>query len=229
MAGQEPLKLNEIREQFLADHGQINRFEFERRSAGLLYDCLAVNDPSWIQARDTLRLANAAPLEEAQNLYRTLIGSCPKSASIIPPFYCDLGRWIVLGEHTILNMDCLILDEAPVVFGNHVLVGPRCSFYTASHPIDPQIRATGLETCAPIYIEDDVWIGGSCTIVGGVTIHAGSVIGAGSVVIDDIPAGVIAAGNPCRVIREISEEEKEICRSQYGQYLDAREKSADRD
>lgn len=98
------------------------------------------------------------------------------------------------------------------------MIGPRCSMYTATHPLDAQIRKTGVELALGITIEEDVWIGGSCVINGGVTIHKESVIGSGSVVTRDIPPGVLAAGNPCRVIRTISDEEKEHWKAMYKEY-----------
>ena len=117
-------------------------------------------------------------------------------------------------------MDCMILDEARVIFKDRCAIGPRCCFYTAIHPMDAKVRATGLEICKPIVIEEDVWMGGSCVVNGGVTIHAGSVIGSGSVVTHDIPPRVFAAGNPCRVIREIGEEEQKYWQDQYEEYQD---------
>ncbi|HJA88560.1 MAG TPA: sugar O-acetyltransferase, partial [Candidatus Parabacteroides intestinavium] len=106
------------------------------------------------------------------------------------------------------NMSCVILDEAPVKFGDNVFVAPNCGFYTAGHPLDAERRNQGLEYARPITVGDDVWIGAGVSVLPGVTIGQGAVIGAGSVVNKDIPAGVLAAGNPCRVIREITEEDK---------------------
>ena len=103
-----------------------------------------------------------------------------------------------------INFNCTILDAAPVVIGNDVLFGPNVHLYSATHPTDPAVRAEGLEYAKPINIQDNVWIGGSSVICPGVTVGSKSVIGAGSVVTKDIPPDVVAAGNPCKVIRQQS-------------------------
>ncbi len=193
--------------------------ERERRRNGLLYNCYRVGDDSYMKARKLLLEVNACRTSQDARVYlEQMLGKYPASAAIVPPFYCDLGPHIELGEHAFLNMDCMILDEARVIFKDRCAIGPRCCFYTAIHPMDAKIRATGLEICKPIVIEEDVWMGGSCVVNGGVTIHAGSVIGSGSVVTRDIPPHVFAAGNPCRVIREIGQEEQEYWQEQYEEY-----------
>ncbi|MEY8309276.1 sugar O-acetyltransferase [Erysipelotrichaceae bacterium 51-3] len=193
--------------------------ERERRRNGLLYDCYRVKDDSYMKARKLLLEVNACRTSEDARAYlQQMLGQYPDSAAIVPPFYCDLGPHIELGENTFLNMDCMILDEARVIFKDRCAIGPRCCFYTAIHPMDAKVRATGLEICKPIVIEEDVWMGGSCVVNGGVTIHAGSVIGSGSVVTHDIPPRVFAAGNPCRVIREIGEAEQKYWQDQYEEY-----------
>lgn len=198
----------------------IHHDEIERRASGLLYDVYNTGDPSWSKARRLLRKINlCATCDEARNLFESLLGKFPSSAAIVPPFYCDLGPQIELGENAFLNMDCLILDEAKVVIGDRTLIGPRCSFYTPVHPIDAKVRATGLEYARAIVIGKDVWMGGGCTINPGVTIGDESIIGSGSVVTRDIPSGVFAAGNPCRVIRVLGEEEKARSRKDYEEYL----------
>ena len=134
---------------------------------------------------------------------------CPNAAGFIrAPFYCDYGYNIHLGKNFYANHNCVILDCAKVTFGDHVMVGPNCGFYTACHPIDPQQRREGVEFARPITVGNDVWFGGSCTVLPGVTIGDGCVIGAGSVVTRDIPANTVAAGNPCRVLRSISEADR---------------------
>lgn len=193
--------------------------ERERRRNGLLYNCYRVGDDSYMKARKLLLEVNACRTSQDARVYlEQMLGKYPASAAIVPPFYCDLGPHIELGEHAFLNMDCMILDEARVIFKDRCAIGPRCCFYTAIHPMDAKVRATGLEICKPIVIEEDVWMGGSCVVNGGVTIHAGSVIGSGSVVTHDIPPHVFAAGNPCRVIREIGQEEQEYWQEQYEEY-----------
>ncbi|POY34966.1 maltose acetyltransferase [Solitalea longa] len=121
------------------------------------------------------------------------------------PFYCDYGYNIELGENFYSNHNLVILDCAPVVFGDNVFIGPNCGFYTAAHPLNVKERNEGLEYAKPITIGNNVWFGGTVTVLPGVTIGDNSVIGAGSVVTKDIPNNVIAVGNPCKVIKEIDD------------------------
>ena len=131
--------------------------------------------------------------EERMNLLRQLLGSTDGRFLIEPSFWCDYGYNIHLGKNFYANHNCVILD---------------CGFYTACHPIDPQQRREGVEFARPITVGNDVWFGGGCTVLPGVTIGDGCVIGAGSVVTRDIPANTVAAGNPCRVLRSISEADR---------------------
>ena len=126
---------------------------------------------------------------------------------IEPPFYCDLGFNITVGNNFFANFDCVILDCGPVTIGDDVWLGPKVQIYTPSHPIDPVARRKRIESAHPVVIGDNVWIGGGAIILPGVTIGENSVIGAGSVVTHDIPANVVAAGNPCRILREIPADE----------------------
>ena len=119
------------------------------------------------------------------------------------PFNCDYGYNIRIGENFYANVGCTILDVAPVTIGDNVMLAPNVNIYTAGHPLDAEIRNSGLEYAYPVNIGNNVWIGGNVTIVPGVTIGANTVIGAGSVVTKDIPANVVAVGNPCRVVRKI--------------------------
>ena len=125
-----------------------------------------------------------------------------------PPFYCEYGRHIRVGEQFYANSGCRIIDVAQVTIGDHVMFGPDVSLYTAGHPIHPAARQTGYEYGVPITIGSNVWIGGGSIVLPGIQIGDNAVIGAGSVVTKDIPAGVLAAGNPCRVIREITENDR---------------------
>ena len=118
-----------------------------------------------------------------------------------PPFYCDYGSNMHLGEKVYFN--CVVLDVAPVTIGARTFFGPNVQIYTATHPINYRERASGLEAGKPISIGEDVWVGGSVVICPGVSIGDRSVIGAGSVVTRDVPSEVFAAGNPCRVIRQL--------------------------
>ena len=141
--------------------------------------------------------------EQRADIIRQLFASIGKGIWIEPPFYCDYGSNITLGDYVFFNFNCVILDPATVVIGDGVLFGPNVQIYTASHPTSYLERRSGLEFARPIEIGSEVWVGGSAVISPGVMIGAQSVIGAGSVVTKDIPVGVFAAGNPCRVIREI--------------------------
>lgn len=149
------------------------------------------------------------PSQEAERreAMRRILGKTGEHFKIISPFFCDYGFNISIGENFFANTNLVILDEARVTFGDNVFVAPNCSFYTAGHPLDPIQRVRGLQYSLPITVGDNVWIGGNVCVMPGVTIGSNTVIGAGSVVADDIPEGVLAAGNPCRVIRHLSGDE----------------------
>ena len=123
------------------------------------------------------------------------------------PFWCDYGYNVEVGDNFFANHNCVILDGAKVRFGNNCFIAPNCSFYTAGHPISVTERNEGLEYAKPITVGNNVWIGGGVTVLPGVTIGNNVVIGAGSVVTKDIPDGVLAFGNPCKMHRELTEEE----------------------
>lgn len=143
--------------------------------------------------------------EERGRLLRELIPSQGIDTWVEPPFYCDYGSNIILGDKVFFNFNCVILDVAVVRIGSRVLFGPSVQLYAATHPLDADERRTGLELGKAIEIGDDAWLGGGAIVCPGVKIGDGSVIGAGSVVTKDIPAGVFAAGNPCIVIRRIAQ------------------------
>ncbi len=140
---------------------------------------------------------------ERARLLAEWIPDAEKGVYIEPPFFCDYGLFITLGERTYFNFNCVILDVARVTIGSDVLFGPAVQIYAATHPITAEERRTRLELGSPIAIGDEVWIGGGAVICPGVTIGARTVVGAGSVVTRDLPADVFAAGNPCRVIRSL--------------------------
>lgn len=137
-------------------------------------------------------------------LLAKIIGRIQGEAVVTPPFYCDYGFNIELRDHFYANHNCTILDGAKVIFGQYVFIGPNCVFATAGHPLDSEQRNRGLEFARPITVGDNVWFGAGVLVLPGVTIGSNSVIAAGSVVNRDIPSGVIAAGNPCRVLRKIT-------------------------
>lgn len=147
-------------------------------------------------------------IEERNELLRSLLGSVKGNFFIEPPFRCDYGCNIEIGENFYANYNLVILDCAKVTIGDNVLIGPNVGIYTAGHPLHFELRNEELEFASPITIEDNVWIGGNVVLNPGVTIGRNSVVGSGSVVTKDIPANVVAAGNPCRVIREITDADK---------------------
>lgn len=158
------------------------------------------------RARRLTRVFNATTEDQTgqrDRLLLKLFGSLGPGAEIEPPFRCDYGAFIFAGERFYANFGCVILDCAPVHIGDGVLLGPNVQIYTAHHPLDPETRRAGRELASPINIDDNVWIGGGAIILPGVSIGENSVIGAGSVVVKSVPSGVVAAGNPCRVLREI--------------------------
>ena len=174
---------------------------------------------AWLDGLEEERLAcktktyeynNIPPRDRAKrkDLMRTIVGKIGEEFNIESPFQCDYGYNIEIGENFYSNHNLIILDVGRVKIGDNVQVAPNVSIYTAGHPVHPETRNTGYEYGIDITIGDNVWIGGSVSILPGVTIGDNAVIGAGSVVTKDIPANVIAAGNPCRVIREITEEDR---------------------
>lgn len=201
--------------------------EKERMLSGKLYCPFKVENSTWEEARKAVKAFNesefwrdTSALDELKKLFH-YVG---ENVVLTPPFYCDHGTKISLGDNFYANTGLIILDEAPVTIGNHVYLAPRVSIYTAGHPIDARVRNTDLEYAKPVTIGDDVWIGGDVTINPGVTIGSDVVIGSGSVVTKDIPDHVIAVGNPCRVIRQITEEDRQKWEQQYQEYLKDTEK-----
>lgn len=142
-------------------------------------------------------------VEERTKLIKKIFGKTGKKIAVESNFFCDYGYNIEVGEQFYINHNCVILDCAKVTFGNNVLIGPNCGFYTAIHPLNAEERNTLYETAKPIKVGNNVWFGGNVTVLPGVTIGDNSVIGAGSVVTKDIPSGVIAFGNPCKPVKEV--------------------------
>ncbi len=146
--------------------------------------------------------------EERRQIIRKLFGKVGDNCIVTQPFYCDMGYNIEVGDNFYTNHNCTILDGAKVTIGNNVFIAPNCCISTANHPLDYEQRNKGIEYAVPITIEDNVWIGAGVIVLSGVTIGKNSVIGAGSVVTKDIPPNVIAVGNPCKVLREITDKDK---------------------
>jgi len=173
------------------------------------------------RARRLTRLINTATEEQADyrmGLFRELFGKIGESFWIEPPFRTDYGCNTYIGENFYANYDCIFIDVAKISIGDNVLFGPRVCLFTAGHPIDAEVRNSGLEYGKKITIGSNVWIGGNTVINPGVTIGDGTVIGSGSVVTKDIPSGVVAAGVPCRVIRPITEDDKQLWTTQAAAY-----------
>lgn len=148
--------------------------------------------------------------EKAGALLREMLGRAGKALCIEPPFWCDYGYGISVGENFYMNHGGVILDAGRVVFGDNVQIGPQCGFHTAGHPLDPEERVLGLEYAYPIKVGSNVWIGAGTQVMPGVTIGDNVVIGAGSVVTRDIPDSVVAVGSPCRVLRPITPADKRM-------------------
>jgi len=147
-----------------------------------------------------------ADVDERRRLMRALFGAGGDTAWLQPPFRCDYGSNITLGERVFFNFDCVVLDVCAVHIGDHAQLGPGVHIYTATHPLDAALRRR-VELGRPVEIGADVWIGGRAVILPGVRIGARAVIGAGSVVTRDVPDAVLAAGNPCRVLRALADGE----------------------
>jgi len=183
------------------------RTQRERMLAGDLY---IADDPELAResrrARELYGEFNASPPQDAEARLRILaelLGSFGEDSEIRPPFYCDYGYQTHIGARTFLNVGVVALDVARITVGDDVQIGPLVQLLTPTHPVDPELRRAKWEAAEPIAIGDNVWLGGGVIVCPGVTIGADTVVGAGAVVVRDLPAGVVAAGVPARVIREL--------------------------
>ena len=186
----------------------MTKTERDKMLAGELYDPL---DPELVaaraRARDLCQDLNATregEVERRRRILEDLFATGGDTVWMQPPFYCDYGANIELGERVFFNFNCVVLDVCPVRIGSFTLVGPAVQIYTPMHPLDAELRRKQ-EYGQPVEIGSDVWIGGGALVLPGVRIGARAVIGAGSVVTRDVPEGVFAAGNPCRVIRPVDD------------------------
>jgi maltose O-acetyltransferase len=147
-------------------------------------------------------------VDERMSLFRELFGDLGEGAYIERTFHCDYGSNIHVGKNFYANVDCVFLDVAPITIGDNVFFGPRIGLYTPYHPIDAEVRNQQLEGGLPITIGSNVWFGGNVTVCPNVTIGSNVVIGAGSVVVKDIPSNSVAVGNPCKVVRAITDDDR---------------------
>ncbi len=184
----------------------------ERMLRGELY---LADDPEiqaeQARARQLAERYNATPHDEQgvrDRILRELLGEVGEGVVVMPSFRCDYGSHIAIGARTFVNYDCVMLDVASIRIGAACQLAPRVQLLTATHPVDPEPRRLGWESAEPITIGDNVWLGGGAIVCPGVTIGADTVVGAGAVVTRDLPAGVVAAGVPARVLREIDERDR---------------------
>ena len=191
--------------------------EKERMLAGELY---IASDPELkedsMRKRRLVHAINTSAYDafnEREALFRELLKGLGDGAFLGPPFNCDYGSNISIGRNFYANMGCIFLDVAPITIGDNVFFGPRVNLLTPYHPIDAETRNSQLEGALPITIGNNVWFGGNVTVCPGVVIGDDVVVGAGSVVVKDIPSHSVAAGDPCRVIRGITDKDKEYWRS----------------
>lgn len=186
----------------------------ERMLAGMIYN---PNDEEIMKEQfpylDMLGEFNALPssaVGERQALMKKMFGACGEDCYIQPPFYANWsGHHLHIGDFFYANFNFTVVDDGDVFIGDHVMVGPNVTIATAGHPVESSLREKALQFNLPVHIGNNVWIGANVVVLPGVTIGDNTVIGAGSVVTKDIPANVVAVGNPCRVLREIGEKDKE--------------------
>ena len=183
----------------------------DRRKRELLF---LADEDDWEEMKRVRRLTQAlntadrADFEAIRAIVRQLFGKSDETTFINPPFYCDYGTNIEVGKNFFANYNCVILDNAKVTFGDNCMLAPNVAIYTAGHALHPDMRNNGCEYGIPITVGDNVWLGGNVVLCPGVHIGSNVVIGAGSVVTRDIPDWSLATGNPCRVIRAITEEDR---------------------
>lgn len=204
----------------------------ERMLNGEMY-CLAGDEEligEFMRARRLTRIFNTMTeeqMEERKAIVKELLKSVGENVHIEQSFHCDYGSHISVGDNFYANYDCIMIDVCPITIGNNVFFGPRVNIYTAGHPIDAQVRGEQIEFGKPVSIGDDVWVGGNTVINPGVSIGSNVVIGSGSVVTKDIPSGVVAVGNPCKVLREINESDRQYWEKEKENYFKSLEVEQD--
>ena len=176
-------------------------------AAGKLYDATAPErEAEHIRCADLCWEYNhtrPSDMVRRETLLRQIFGKLGRDPYVEPTVFFGFGCNVEAGDRFFANNDCVFVDPGKIFFGDDVKIGPQCGFYTALHPLDPALRVTGAETAQPIRVGNNVWFGGGVKVLPGVTIGDNAVIGAGSVVTHDIPANVLAYGNPCQVIRSL--------------------------
>ena len=200
-------------------------YESERKRLleGKLYCPFKILDDTWNDVHKAQKEFNESEFWHDNTAFEKLkkcFGSAPDDLVLIAPVYFNHGDKVFFGKHFFANAGLTILDENEVRFGNDVMLGPNCNILAASHPTDAVIRREALVYALPVTIGNDVWIGGNVTINQGVTIGDEVIIGSGSVVTKNIPSHTIAAGNPCKVIRELTDEDKKYWEDQLKEYQD---------
>lgn len=161
-----------------------------------------------IRARKMAQDLNSIPVDQTEEIQKAaaeLFAACGSNLTLKPPFQCDFGYNISIGDNVLINYNCVFLDAGPITIGDNCFVGPMTGLYTVGHPIDPKRRNEGFVFGKPITLGKNVWMGGGCTVLPGVTIGDNAVVAAGSVVTKDVPANVIVAGNPAKILRSIEE------------------------
>lgn len=182
--------------------------EFEKMRSEELYDFSDPEIDASLKHAKLLcaRLQTMTPYDDGYRaVIEELVPGIPASANVTPPFYCDHGNGIRLGEGVFLNFGCTILDGAYVTIGDHTLLGPNCQLYTPQHPKDHVLRRETKETAYPVTIGEDCWLGGNVTVCPGVTIGDRVIVAAGSVVVHDVPDDVLVAGNPAVIKRHLKQ------------------------
>ncbi len=185
--------------------------EQEKCNAGLMYDTsFPEREEQHLKCMDLcFAYNNTLPsnMSRREELLRQIFGKLGKNPYVEPTLFCGFGKNIEAGENFFVNNNCVFVDPGKITFGDNVFIGPSCGFYTAHHPIHPELRNRMYEYARPITVGSNVWIGGGTVVLPGAEIGDGTVIGAGSVVTGKIPANVVAFGNPCRVHRQITESD----------------------
>lgn len=194
----------------------------ERMLCGKLYNPYKVNNPQWEKGKSLLKEFNDLNVhinDESMSILKKAFHNIGENTFIIPPLYYDHADNTSIGHHCFINTEFMMIGEGKINIGNDVYIGPRVSLYTATHPIDAFVRNQDLEISLPITIGNNVWIGGNVVINPGITIGNNVVIGSGSVITKDIEDNVVAAGNPCKIKRRITQEDHEYWYKQYLEYI----------